>query len=43
MCDEDFVFADLGKQISLLMITFILDEHLLDEHFLYTTLIVVAP
>ena len=39
MSDEDFVFADLGKQISPLTITFIPDEHF----FLYTTLVVGAP
>lgn len=38
MSDEDFVFADLGKQISPLIITFIPDEH-----FFYTTLVVGAP
>ena len=36
--DENFVFADLGKQICPLLITFISDEH-----FFYTTLVVGAP
>ena len=38
MSDEDFVFADLGKQISPLIITFIPDEH-----FFYTALVVGVP
>ena len=38
MSDEDFVFTDLGKQISPLIITFIPDKQ-----FFYTTLVVGAP
>ena len=37
MSDEDFVFADLGKQISPLIITFILDEEFFILHLLLET------
>ena len=39
MSDKDFVFTDLGKQISPLIITFIPNKQL----FFYTTLVVGAP
>ena len=40
MSDEDYVFADLGKQISPLISTFIPDEHFF---FFYTTLVIGSP
>ena len=50
MSDEDFVFADLGKQISPLIITFIPDEQffflnnlLLEPHETVSSKVTVPP